>query len=33
MLIGSQKNQQLRALKKGMEHKTENTFVILYKST
>lgn len=33
MLIGSQKSSQLGALKKGMEHKTENTFIALYKTT
>lgn len=26
------KTQQLRALKKGMEHKPENTFIALYKT-
>lgn len=33
MLFGSQKTQQLGALKKGMKHKIENTFIALYKTT
>jgi len=33
MLTGSQKSQQLGALQKIMEHKPENTFIALHKTT